>query len=520
MTLAVSILGTLEANVAGRPIVIGGAQQRRLLAHLALSPGHTRSLDSVVSALWPDGTSPNDARQSVHTAVSRLRSAVGDPTIVVTQGGGYALHAADTDAVQFIELVRTGRQATDDNSRVDCLRQALALWRGPAIEEFAHEDWARPDAVLLDESRAHAADELAEALLRLGLHEDAAVELEGAAARSPLRERTHRLHMYALNASGRAAEALRVYQTYRQRLATDLGLEPSHEIRRAEAEIAAGTAASFRSQTPGSQHLKSYQIAEQIGAGAFSVVYRGRQPSVDRDVAVKVIRAELADRPEFVRRFEAEAQLVARLEHPFIVPLYDFWREPGSAYLVMRLLRGGTLESVLRTGPIEATSALRMIHQVGSALETAHHAGVVHRDVRPGNIMLDEEGNFFLADFGIAVSAPEMNPGFSDSQTLESAPGETPTDLLVSAASVGSPAYASPEQLRRKVVGKATDIYALGICLFEVLAGRLPFHEANSLSDLISRQISDPLPLLHDIRPEIPRRARRSPCQGHRQRSS
>src|SRR6476659_6609472 len=148
--------------------------------------------------------------------------------------------------------------------------------------------------------------------------------------------------------------------------------------------------------------IKGYELREQIGEGGYGVVYRAYQSLVGRDVAVKIILPQYADNPDFIRRFEAEAQLVARLEHPYIVPLYDYWREPGVAYLVMRLLRGGSLHDLLQQGPLLLSLTLRVVDQVGAALHIAHRAGVVHRDLKPANILLDAEQNAYLADFGIA----------------------------------------------------------------------------------------------------------------------
>lgn len=504
MTMTVRLLGAVEASSDGHVLAVGGGRQRRLLAHLALAPGRTRSTDSVIDALWPDDSSPTDARQSVHAAVSRLRSAFGNPAVVVARGGGYALEGVEVDAVLFADHVTSARSESTDESRVDLLKAALGLWRGNAIEEFASEEWARPDAVRLDEMRAHASDELGDALVRLSRFDEAVIELEAAAARSPLRERTHRGLMDALDASGRTAEALRVFQAYRNRLATDLGLAPGSEIANAESEIAAGTRLH---STSDSKTARSYQLGERIGSGSFAVVYRGRQPMVDRDVAVKMIRADLADQPDFISRFESEAQLVARLEHPHIVPLYDFWREPGAAYLVMRLLRGGTLEQQLRLGALETVSLTRLITQVGAALDAAHRAGVVHRDVRPANILTDDDGNYYLSDFGIASALEVFSEHVMPVAASGGSTGET--TILLSRdrlASIGSPAYASPEQLRGSAgqVGPATDLYAFAICVFEALAGRLPYNHARTVDELVRCQLEVPLPHVRELSPEVP----------------
>lgn len=149
--------------------------------------------------------------------------------------------------------------------------------------------------------------------------------------------------------------------------------------------------------------IRGYALGERLGNGGMGAVYRAVQPLVEREVAIKIILPMYANHPDFIRRFEAEAQLVARLEHPHIVPLYDYWREPGVAYLIMRMLRGGSVQSLLRNGTVLSTDAiLRMMEQIGSALSASHRAGVVHRDLKPANVLLDEDNNAYLADFGIA----------------------------------------------------------------------------------------------------------------------
>src|SRR5438067_6223568 len=149
------------------------------------------------------------------------------------------------------------------------------------------------------------------------------------------------------------------------------------------------------------QNIRGYEIRESLGAGGFGQVYRAYQAVVGREVAIKIILPQYANQPDFILRFEAEAQLVARLEHIHIVPLYDYWRDPGGAYLVMRWLHGGSLRAKLRGGPLTPFEIARLLDQISSALAVAHRKGVIHRDLKPDNILLDEEGNAYLADFGI-----------------------------------------------------------------------------------------------------------------------
>lgn len=238
------------------------------------------------------------------------------------------------------------------------------------------------------------------------------------------------------------------------------------------------------------QIIKGYELRERIGEGGFGAVYRAHQPLINREVAIKIILAQHANRPEFVRRFETEAQLVARLEHPFIVPLYDYWREPSGAYLVMRWLRGGSLQDSLESdGAWSLERVSQFLVQIGEALAVAHRQGVIHRDLKLENILLDENGNAFLTDFGIAKDLGVQQR------------------LTQGDAIIGSPAYLSPEQIKGASVTPQTDIYSLGIVLYELLTGQHPFPESETPAALMYKQLSEPLPevsrLREDVTPEI-----------------
>jgi serine/threonine protein kinase len=150
------------------------------------------------------------------------------------------------------------------------------------------------------------------------------------------------------------------------------------------------------------QEIRGYKIIERIGEGGFGVVYRAEQPAVGREVSIKVILPEFTEHPEFVQRFEAEARMVAKLEHPHIVPLYDYWRDEEGAFLVMRWLRGGNLRDALESGPWEVEAVGQLLEQIADALSLAHDQDVIHRDLKPENILLDEAGHAYLTDFGIA----------------------------------------------------------------------------------------------------------------------
>jgi serine/threonine protein kinase/WD40 repeat protein/energy-coupling factor transporter ATP-binding protein EcfA2 len=224
--------------------------------------------------------------------------------------------------------------------------------------------------------------------------------------------------------------------------------------------------------------IKSYELLERIGAGGFGAVYRAYQSTLGREVAVKVILPGYANRAEFIRRFEIEAQLVARLEHLHIVPLYDYWRDPHGAYLVMRWMRGGSLQGALQEGPFDLGPAALLLDQVAAGLATAHSQGVIHCDLKPPNILLDEEGNAYLADFSIA-------------RILRHAEGS----LVPKGASDNPFNGISPEQVRGEPVTPQTDIYGLGVLLYEILTGQPPFPEMTPVQRLY-KHLNDPLPSL------------------------
>jgi WD40 repeat protein len=225
------------------------------------------------------------------------------------------------------------------------------------------------------------------------------------------------------------------------------------------------------------QDIKGYKLTQLIGSGGFGAVYRAHQASVDREVAVKVILPEHANNPKFIRNFDAEAHLIARLEHPYVVPLFDYWREPDGAYLVMRYYTGGSLaQRVLNEGVIPIEDAARILDQIASALDAAHRNNILHRDIKPANIMLDKENNAYLGDFGLAKNVTEI----SDENRF-----------------VGSPAYVSPEVIMKHDLDARADIYSLGFVLYEMLTGRYAYIDAtlsSAIHSVLDFHLYEPIP--------------------------
>ena len=476
------VLGPVQVTGPAGAVDIGGARQRRLLAALLLHAGEVASTDRVLDIVF-DGEPPTGASTTIRSYVARLRKALSqaDPDadeLIETAQGGYALriNTDSIDATRFEASIETARRQLGERDPIGAaatLRQGLAMWHGNAYEEFAFEEWAQPEAARLEELKAVAHEELNDALLASGLAHDVVSATRSQISEHPLRERTRAQHMLALYRAGRQVEALRSLEEFQNEL-IDVGLEPSDELLRLGRSIAAHDPA-LRLDSPAGQPLRGYRVGATLGEGAHGVVYRAVQPGVGREVAVKTIRAQLADDPDFVRRFDAEAQLVANLEHPHIVPIYDYWREPGGAYIVMRLL-ADNLGTRLADGPMDVSAATTIAHQLGGALATAHRAGVVHGDIKPSNVLVDES-SAYLADFGVAT-------------LVESATGD--------GTSYSSSGYESPELLTGESPSPASDQFALAVLIVHLLTGQLPFG---------TRAIATPhdrSPSIHVQRPSVP----------------
>ncbi len=272
----------------------------------------------------------------------------------------------------------------------------------PALADVLDDPSLMAEATRLDALHLDTEETRLELLLELGEHARAVGELEALLARYPLRERSWGQLMLALYRSGRQADALAAFARARSILADELGIDPSPELVRLHERILRQDPSLELAGEP----LRGYRLLERVGQGRIGAVFRGIQPNVGREVAIKVFHQEVAADPSFIRRFEPEAQAVAALEHPHIVPVYDYWREPGGAYIVSRFLLGGSLAGVEARGEeLAPAEAERILEQVHSALDFAHRQGVAHGDLSPSNILLDPDGNAYLADFRVAVGA-------------------------------------------------------------------------------------------------------------------
>ncbi len=238
------------------------------------------------------------------------------------------------------------------------------------------------------------------------------------------------------------------------------------------------------------ENLGPYQVIGQVGKGGMATVYKAFHAATNRYVALKVLPEQLTDQPQFVERFRQEAQTIANLQHPHILPVFDYGESDGRMYMVMRYLDTGTLTERIKARPLTLKEIGRFIEQLVDALGYAHAQNVVHRDIKPSNALVDAQDNLFLTDFGIAKIL------------------ERQTRFTETGAMMGTPDYMSPEQAQGMRVDQRSDIYSVGIILYEMVTGHVPF-EAETPLAVVLKHISEPLPppttLKPDLSPDIER---------------
>jgi serine/threonine protein kinase len=229
-----------------------------------------------------------------------------------------------------------------------------------------------------------------------------------------------------------------------------------------------------------------YQVIEQLGHGGMASVFKAYHAALDRYVALKVLHQAFNEDSTFINRFQREAKVVAKLEHPNIVPVYDFAEHEGRPYLVMKFIEGDTLKARMSAGPLTAKEIEQVVETVGSAVGYAHRQGVLHRDIKPSNVLISNENIMYLADFGLARIAQ------AGESTLS-------TDSIM-----GTPQYISPEQaMGKKDLDGKTDVYSFGVMIYEMVVGQVPFN-ADTPFSIIHDHIYTPLPLPKIVNPNVP----------------
>jgi len=233
-----------------------------------------------------------------------------------------------------------------------------------------------------------------------------------------------------------------------------------------------------------------YQIQEHLGQGGMATVYKAYHPALDRHVAIKVMDASLGAEQDFIERFRREARVIAKLDNNHIVPVYDFDEHNGQPYIVLKFIDGQTLRDRMKAAPLSKSEILKIVRSVGDGLQYAHDRGVLHRDTKPSNVLMANDGKIYLTDFGLA-------------RIVESVSNLT-GDMIV-----GTPHYISPEQaVNAEKLDEGTDIYSFGVMIYEMVVGCLPF-DADTAFSVIEDHIFKPPPLPTSIKPDLPEEVER-----------
>src|SRR5690606_9923554 len=228
-----------------------------------------------------------------------------------------------------------------------------------------------------------------------------------------------------------------------------------------------------------------YKIVELLGKGGMATVYKAYQEEIDRFVAIKVLPPHPGHDSEFAERFRLEARTIARLQHPHILPGYDYGTEGDIVYLAVAYVEGGSLSDRIDRGPMPLRTVETYLREIASALDYAHRQGVVHRDIKPDNILINSEGYTLLGDFGI----------------VKLLSGES--KLTATGGLVGTPAYMAPEQAQGGEIGPATDIYSLGVVAYEMITGRQPY-TADTPLQVMMKHVTEPVPRITAIKDDLP----------------
>jgi serine/threonine protein kinase/tetratricopeptide (TPR) repeat protein len=242
---------------------------------------------------------------------------------------------------------------------------------------------------------------------------------------------------------------------------------------------------------PGDQ-LRHYTVESLLGTGGMGAVYRATDKVLGRDVALKVLPADMAADPERIERFRQEARAVAALNHPNIVTIHSVECDGETHFLTMELLQGRTLEGLVAEGPLPVELIVKIARQIAEAVASAHEKGIVHRDLKPANVIVDDSGRAKVLDFGLAKTRPALVG--ADAATVR---------VTRLGALLGTPTYMSPEQVRGSDVDHRTDIFSLGVVIYEMATGAPPFHGRSS-AELASAILRDAPPAVSDVRPSVP----------------
>jgi WD40 repeat protein/DNA-binding SARP family transcriptional activator len=471
--LDVSLLGRFQVQQNGDPVEIPSHAAQSLFAYLILNAEVNHRRERLAGMFWPDSDETN-ARSNLRHALWRIRRGIGED-IFVADKTTVALNPESDYAVDASSLGPKTESARD----LEDLLQAANQYHGDLLPGF-YDDW-----VILERERLRGAygrlmERLLEGLIEAKRWPEASEWAERWIALGHVPEPAFRALMVAHSARGDQAGVAAVYRLCIDTLVRELGVEPSPQTRLLHEQLMEEGYAGVLTVTATKER---YELGEEIGRGGMGEVYRATDTWLEREVAVKLLSNEALG-PEGRERLLAEAQAAARLNHPNVVSVYDVGEIDGEPFIVMELVEGETLHA---HRPESQGERLAAVLEICAALDHAHAQGIVHRDLKPENVMLAPDGTARLMDFGLAsrrVEAPDAAEG----------------------GTAGTVYYLSPEVLKGEPAMVQSDLYALGVLLYELLTGELPFTGEDPIAVITQHLESEPKPpseLDPEIRPAL-----------------
>ena len=497
------LFGNPRLERDGGAVSIRRRKSVALLAYLALSE-QSHSREALAALIWPEYDQSN-ARGNLRRELSRLRQDVGEEFLAIER----QQVDVDEDAGLWVDVQRFRKclalvEEHDHFPRVACAQCLAALQEAVVL----HSDtfmagFTLPDAPAFDEWQFYTSENLLRRLssalqLLVDYHrnrkeyEEAAGYARRWLMQDPLHEAAQRQLMALYAYSGRTAAALRQYEEYARLLEEELGVPPEEETTELYHAIQGRQFPPARKNDSTGEMLslamdpaRRFVVREQMPSGGQGALFRGVDRVTGEPVVIKQLRPDQLNNPDYVTRFEREGEMLRRLNHPNIVRVLATYDHEERHCLVMEYVAGGSLRDLLATeGSLPAPRALEIGVELADALSRAHHLGIIHRDVKPANVLMAEDGTPRLTDFGLARLRQ---------QRLDL----TPTGTLL-----GSPYYMSPEALRGEELDERSDIWSFGALLFEMLAGRPPF-PGRQMAQIMMSILNDPVPSLADVCPDI-----------------
>jgi WD40 repeat protein/DNA-binding SARP family transcriptional activator/energy-coupling factor transporter ATP-binding protein EcfA2 len=432
--LRYEVLGHVRAYRDSSQLELGGPKQRLVLALLLSHFGERVSIDSLIDGVWRD-VPPDSGRKTLHVYISNLRSAGVE---IETGSGGYRIDSGVLDSFEFGLMTRDAEASSSAADRAQMLGKALALWSGSAYSDVAGEHAIVPEANRLNELRVGVIEDRVDADLAAGDASTLVGELVSLTREYPYRERFYGQLMLALYRSGRQAESLRVFRKARQLLVEELGIEPGPDLRELEDRVLLQdpSLALPSSDASSAQSIRGYELRGELDVTDQQVRYE----AFDRAGATRVLISEFknTDDPAEVGTFEVRARRLAGLDHPNIVPLVDFWREPEHSYLVHSYVHGVPL---IEPPPQGLDATLRIISDVGRGLAYAHRQGVVHGQLEAADCLVLEDRTMVTR---FVLTTPSANE-FSAPEVVSGERPDRRSDIyslarLAESLAIGAPA--------------------------------------------------------------------------------